>query len=197
MKLLCIADLHDKSEKELIHLLQVVDIYDVVVLLGDIGDLTLELIAEKTPSDKPIIGILGNHDEFDSFEGLPIQNLNGKQIKIGGYTFAGIEGSFKYKASSFPSFTQEESIEFAESLAKGDVLLSHTSPYGFHEKDSNAHIGLKGINYYLSKNSPLWNLHGHQHVNNLTTLRNNSRVLGVYGVVILNIKTGVINKLVK
>lgn len=196
MKVLCFSDLHVINSAELSFLSNINNSYDAVIFLGDISDNILEYIVEILPKDKPKIGILGNHDDFNAFEGLPIENINGGFIEVNGFTFAGIEGSFKYKNSTFPAFEQIESILFTSQLQKADVILSHTSPFGVNERDTHAHVGLLGISQYITRNKPLWNIHGHQHVNKRQTV-GETNVQGVYGVVMLDLKTGEYTQLYK
>lgn len=81
--------------------------YDFVIILGDIYAEELMKITEIIPAER-IVALRGNHDRFDVYDRFGIQNLNGRTCTYKNVRFAGIEGSFRYKNESFPSFTQYE-----------------------------------------------------------------------------------------
>lgn len=80
-----------------------------------------------------------------------------------------------------------ESIIISNNMEKADILISHTSPYGIHQKDTDVHCGLLGIKEYIDKYNPKVNLHGHQHKKEITILDNGTYVIGVYGISIIEI----------
>ena len=82
--------------------------YDFVIILGDIYVEELMKITEIIPAER-IVALRGNHDRFDVYDRFGIQNLNGRTCTYKNVRFAGLEGSFRYKNESFPSFTQYES----------------------------------------------------------------------------------------
>ena len=84
--------------------------YDVCILLGDHNSYDIEKILKYIDKSK-LYGLLGNHD-YNYLSEFDINNLNGNVINIKGVNILGIQGSFKYKPSDFPSFTQQESISF-------------------------------------------------------------------------------------
>ena len=44
-----------------------------------------------------------------------------------------------------------------------DILITHSPPYGIHDEESQAHQGLKAINWLLRVAKPRYHLHGHTH----------------------------------
>lgn len=179
--MLTIADTHgylnlDNKEEELRKYKN--SNYDLCCLLGDITYSDIEAILKYVPKDK-IVGILGNHDGFDLLSHYGIKDINGKLININGIRLAGMQGSYRYKTENFPSFTQKESIEFADKLPTADILLSHSGPYYKYNKNV-VHNGLQGITYYLYKNHVPYNIHGHLHINENKTLLNGTNDISVF-----------------
>ena len=85
MKILAIADLHDWSVDEL-ELIRDLD-FDCCCLLGDIPDAALEIIRRLV--QKPLFGVLGNHDEPSTLSRYGIPNLDRKSVMVNGVTVAG------------------------------------------------------------------------------------------------------------
>ena len=104
-----------------------------------------------------------------------------------------IQGSYKYKDESFPSFTHEESIRFLDKMPYVDILLSHDKPLTFDYKNP-AHDGLKEITKFLYERKVPINIHGHIHKSYLSELKNGTQVKGVYCVELIIIKNGRIIK---
>lgn len=161
MTILAIADLHDWSvdELELIRDLE----YDCCCLLGDIPDAALEII--KRIVQKPLFGVLGNHDELSTLSRCGIPNLDGKSVTVNGVTITGLGGSHRYKSGDYPMLTQKESIAAAKLCPKADILISHDTAYHVMRQLDSAHCGLKGISKYIAKNKPGLNICGHYHEN--------------------------------
>ena len=87
----------------------------------------------------------------------------------------------------FPSFTHQESIDFLKNLDEVDILLSHDRPFLIDYKDS-VHDGLKGITKYLYEKRVPYNIHGHLHKNEENELINGTKVIGVYGCELIELK---------
>lgn len=135
--------------------------FDICLLLGDHNSNDIEIILKYIDKDK-IYALLGNHD-YNYIEEYELHNLNGNIININGVKLLGIQGSFKYKPSDFPSFTQKESIEFLNSKESVDILVSHDNRFDSSMIGNPAHQGLFGITYYLFKNRVPYHIHGHVH----------------------------------
>ncbi len=187
IKLLIIADTHGlleykEEEKEK---LKSINDYDLCCALGDITYSDYEIILKYIPKEK-IVSLLGNHDGFDILKEFELEDLNGKIININGIRIGGIQGSYRYKSESFPSFTHEESLEFLDKMGEVDILLSHAGPY-IDDSLGPVHSGLKGITEYLYKYHVPYNIHGHNHGNMDSNLKNGTKVMERYFIEIVEI----------
>lgn len=188
MKILVIADLHSCPFGDLRAALSHLSTFDLILMAGDISEAYFPHIHELSRG-VPLLAVLGNHD----YPGVLsrhsyITNIHGKTVKAGTITVAGIEGSNKYKEVNFPSLTQPESMVVAYGLKNADILLSHTSPFGIHEKNCDTHCGLLGINEYLEREEPRFHIHGHQH-ENIQTQYGETLICGVYGISLIDFST--------
>lgn len=164
LKLIVISDTHGYlafGEDRLPAFLETVPEYDLCILLGDIHPYDLKQIVAIIPKER-ILAIRGNHDTYELYECEGIKEMSGRTVTYKGVTFAGIEGSFKYKDKIFPSFTQYESLYMFEDMKKADVLLSHDGMFQYG-KDV-AHVGLVAINKYIYEQAPVLHIHGHSHL---------------------------------
>jgi uncharacterized protein len=194
MKLLVFADLHFVDYFIWKEFLTTIDHsqFDAVVLLGDIDIMYLKSIREHF-SDKPIIGVLGNHDYQGDLEYYGIMNIHGALNIIGNLRFIGVEGCVRYKKGEAPIHTQEEISHLLRNLPYADIVISHNSPKGIHDKPDIAHEGYAGLMEYMELHSPRYLLHGHQHQNKKTTYKE-TIIIGVYGGIILDVETGKVEK---
>ncbi len=193
IKLLVIADSHGSIalKKENEEKLKNVD-YDICCILGDVNYSDYDIILKYIPREK-IVSILGNHDMFNVLSEHGLNNINGQVIEVNGIRIGAIQGSFRYKNERFPSFTHEESIAFLNSMPECDILLSHDKPYVCNNNDP-VHDGLKGITKYLYEKKVPIDIHGHIHESYFDELKNGTRVKSVYGVELIIIKNGKIEK---
>ena len=151
IKLLILSDTHNTLNEEKFKLfVSNHSDYDACLLLGDFGNRDLPIILKYVNNNK-IYALLGNHD-YDYISEYNLNNLNGKIININGVKLLGIEGSFKYKPSNFPSFSQKDSIDFLNNKEEVDILVSHDTKFNSDKERDPAHQGLFGITYYLFKN---------------------------------------------
>ena len=184
--ILIIADTHGTlHEDEFADFLQKNPNYDICIMLGDHLPRDIDIILKYVEKRK-IYGILGNHD-YDYLSDYGITNIHGRIMNIHGIKILGMEGSFKYKPSSFPSFTHEESIEFLEMFPKVDLLVSHDQRFHPERINDPAHQGLKGITKYLYQNKVPIHIHGHIHENYEKTMFNHTKEISVFGYRIVQI----------
>ena len=61
-----------------------------------------------------------------------------------------------------------------------DILLSHNSPRGVHDREDQIHCGFDELRTYIDKARPKVLVHGHQHVDRETSV-GETGVIGVYG----------------
>ena len=184
LKALVIADTHGHlSIDENLNLLK--EPVDVCLLLGDVSYQELQYIKDTVKA--PIYGVLGNHNEFGDYEKCGIENIHGRVIEINGVRIAGIQGSIRYKKSDLPLYTDEESIEIADSMEPADILISHDSPKYLYGTHNFAHSGLPGITHYCEKHSVPLNIHGHHHKSKEHILDNGTKSICVCGVKLIEI----------
>lgn len=182
LKLIVISDTHGDLafDNRFAKFMDGVPEYDLVIILGDIYSYEIDKIVDIIPTER-IIALRGNHDKFDIYDKYGIKNINGQVYDYNGVKFIGIEGSFKYKDASFPSYTHYESLVLATSMPQdADVLLTHDSMFRENKYDT-AHIGLAGITYYLFENKTKWHIHGHIHKSYQSNYSNGCIEKSVYG----------------
>ncbi len=179
IKMIVISDTHNcLNEEQFKKFVEQHKSYDICLLLGDHHSNDISIILKYIDNSK-IYGLLGNHDH-NYLEEHNINNLNGKIININGTTILGIQGSFKYKPSNFPSFTQRESILFLNDKPSVDILVSHDNSFDSNMSRNPAHQGLFGITYYLFKNKVPYHIHGHIHHPYKKELLNGTKEISVY-----------------
>ena len=75
-----------------------------------------------------------------------------------------------------------------------DILITHSPPFGIHDEDTQAHRGLRAINWLIRVAKPRYHLHGHVHFHrrNLTTSKSifrGTKVINVFPYKILDVAT--------
>jgi Icc-related predicted phosphoesterase len=149
---------------------------DLILALGDISD-CLILEAAEAFGVPPIFAVKGNHDSATAFpEG--ITDLHLRTVEFGGYKFGGLNGSWKYKPRGHFLYEQDEVMSLLTQLPAVDVLISHNSPRGIHDKPDDVHTGFDAFNWYIEQHKPKLVFHGHQHVNRETAI-GTTKVIGV------------------
>ena len=152
--------------------------YDLCLLLGDFGSNDLPIILKYIDKNK-IYALLGNHD-YNYINEYELNNLNGNVIEINDVKLLGIQGSFKYKPSDFPSFSQKDSINFLNEKPQVDILVSHDTKFNSNAERDPAHQGLFGITYYLFKNRVPYHIHGHIHNPYRMTMINGTQEISAF-----------------
>lgn len=186
MRLLVLSDLHYVPYETWQAFLKISqDSFDLILLLGDIEVTYLRDIS-STFSNKPILGVHGNHDYPIDLESFSLPNLHGKTILMQTHSFLGIEGCVRYKKGNRPMYTQEEISQLLEQIPPVDIVISHNSPKGIHDKEKLSHEGFQGLTDYILTKKPMLVFHGHQHINSQTKIQN-TLVIGVFGGVIFDL----------
>ena len=195
MKILLLADLHGVNYDKWQNLLKIdKGLFEIIATLGDINGLYLKQITEAFP-DKKCIGVLGNHDTKGQLSIYGPKDIHGKITNINEISILGLEGSVRYKENNkAPLYTQMEIINLCNSLNFADIVLSHNSPFGIHDKEDIAHRGFQGLLNYIEKHSPKYCIHGHQHID-IETTHLETRIIGIHGASIFNTESGDIEKL--
>ncbi len=115
----------------------------------------------------------GNHDFHTHVEGG--ENLDARTINRNGILIAGLGGSIKYRPDGVNQYTQTKMYLRAAKLLPMllinklrhgralDILITHSPPFGIHDDDTQAHTGLKAINWLIKIAKPRFHFHGHTH----------------------------------
>ena len=153
---------------------------DVKMILG-CGDLPyayLEYLVSVL--NVPMFYVPGNHDpeenpRFVSTRAEGGSNLDLKCERAKGLLLAGFGGSHRYLPDGVNQYSQIEAFRRALRLTPRllwnrihygralDILVTHSPPFGIHDEKTQAHCGLKSINWILSWARPRYHLHGHTH----------------------------------
>jgi len=157
---------------------------DIVLSCGDVSDAVILEAAESFRCDK-IFAVKGNHDSSAPFDKSIIDlHLNIQEFDT--LKFGGFNGSWKYKSRGYFLYDQAEVEYLLEEFPAVDIFISHNSPRGIHDRDDEVHCGFDGLNSYISRTSPRFLFHGHQHTQKETRL-GRTQVIGVYGYKIVEI----------
>lgn len=152
-----------------------------VILMGDHSRRDVEDILWVIPEDRPVYGLLGNHDGYDLYEDTKVLPLGNGVHMIDGISVAAFNGGVKYKNSQTCMYSQEEMLALSEKLPGANICLSHSNPYIKEDKDY-AHVGFMGITEYVYRRKIPLLIHGHLHEAMDYRLLNGCRVIGMYGV---------------
>ena len=144
----------------------------------------------------------GNHDpnynpenplaHVEGGTNLDLQVVRFKKFLIGGFG-----GSIRYRPNGTNQHSQAEAYLRAFRMLPRlllnrmnygramDVLITHSPAFGIHDEDTQAHQGLKAINWLLRVARPRYHLHGHTHFqrNNLSpseTIHGLTKIVNVY-----------------
>jgi Icc-related predicted phosphoesterase len=151
---------------------------DMIVGCGDLPYDYLEYMVSILNVD--LFYVPGNHDPAyrpwsPSARAEGCTNLDLKTVHVRGMLLAGLGGSIRYRPDGVNQYTQTGAYLRAAQLAPAllrnrarygralDILITHSPPYGIHDDPSQAHRGLKAINWLLRWANPRYHLHGHMH----------------------------------
>ena len=173
---------------------------DLAISCGDLPSYYLEYIISSL--DVPLLHVYGNHsipekkDENGEFYQSGAINLHGRVIRWGGFTFAGVEGSIKYRYGPFQYSQFDMWLNvfklipaiLMNQLKYGcflNVLVTHAPPWEIHDQPDLAHQGIRAFRWLISTFQPDYHLHGHIHVYRpdmiTETSWGNTKVINVYG----------------
>jgi len=151
---------------------------DIVISCGDTAE-CLVLEAARAFMCDCIVAVKGNHDPDTPFM-PPVVDLHLAVREFGGLRFAGFGGAWRYKPRGLHLYEQDEVEAELAKLPPVDILVCHNSPLGVHDRPDGIHTGFSGLNTYIRQSRPRLLIHGHQH-QNIETLVDTTRVIGVYG----------------
>jgi Icc-related predicted phosphoesterase len=153
---------------------------DVELILG-CGDLPYPYLENLlTFLNRPLMYVPGNHDpKYDSENHLAHveggTNLDLKLTRYKKFLIGGFGGSVRYRPDAANQYSQEEAflralrmfprlmlnrMNYGRAL---DILITHSPAFGIHDEETQAHRGLKAINWLLRVAQPRYHFHGHTH----------------------------------
>ncbi len=151
---------------------------DVLISCGDLNDRAIQQ-AMETYQPGLTLAVRGNHDADTPFpKGVVDLHLTTRVFE--GVKFGGFKGCWKYKPHGHHLFEQAEVSKLMQYFPKVDVFVSHNSPAGIHERDSEVHQGFHGFTAYIERAMPSLMIHGHQHADSQSVFHQTT-VIGVYG----------------
>lgn len=177
---------------------------------GDLPFYYLEYIVTML-SAVPVLYVRGNHDDrpFHMSDGRVVryaegcEDIDGQVLHRSGLLVAGIEGSMRYRPDGRCMYTDREIafklmrlvprllINKARYGRYLDVLVTHSPPYGIHDRADLAHTGFQSFLTFMRIFQPRYLLHGHVHVYNPTSVTQtrylNTFVINVYPYLVLDI----------
>lgn len=151
---------------------------ELILGCGDLPYPYLEYLV--TVLNRPLYYVPGNHDpDYNPEDPLARAeggaNVDLKLVRYGQWLIGGLGGSVQYRPDGTNQHTQAEAFFRAARLLPGlllnrirhgralDILISHSPPYGIHDDDTQAHTGLRALNWLLRVSRPRYHFHGHTH----------------------------------
>ena len=153
---------------------------DIELILG-CGDLPYPYLENLlTFLNVPLLYVPGNHDPtYNADNSLAhaegASNLDLKLARHKKFLIGGFGGSIRYRPDGTNQYTQSEAyfrafrllprlllnkVNYGRAL---DILITHSPPFGIHDEETQAHQGLKAINWLLRVARPRYHFHGHTH----------------------------------
>ena len=128
----------------------------------------------------PLFYVPGNHDPNYNLDNTLAYveggiNLDLKVVRFKTFLIGGLGGSVHYRPNAANQYSQTEAYLRAFRLLPGllmnkinygralDILITHSPPFGIHDEETQAHQGLKAINWLLRLAQPRYHFHGHTH----------------------------------
>lgn len=153
---------------------------DIELILG-CGDLPYPYLENLVSFlNVPLFYIPGNHDPIFNLQDPRTYaqggfNLDLKLVRHKKFLVGGFGGSIRYRPNGTNQYTQSEAYFRAFTLIPRltlnkmnygralDVLITHSPPFGIHDEETQAHQGLKAINWLIRVAKPRFHFHGHTH----------------------------------
>lgn len=151
---------------------------ETILSCGDLPYPYLENLV--TLLNVPLFYVPGNHDPGYNDDDPRTRaeggsNLDLKLTRHRKFLIGGFGGSIRYRPDGTNQYTQTEAYRRAFRLVPRltlnrlnygralDVLITHSPPFGIHDEETQAHQGLKAINWLLRVAQPRYHFHGHTH----------------------------------
>lgn len=157
---------------------------DVELILG-CGDLPFYYLDFLISAlDVPLLYVRGNHDGDPQYASdkrvlTAVQGgleIHGRAVQIKDILFAGLEGSMRYRPNARHMYTESEMRGQIARLVPRllwnrrrhgrylDVLVTHSPPFGIHDRKDLPHTGFKIFLTFMQLFKPKLLLHGHIHL---------------------------------
>jgi Icc-related predicted phosphoesterase len=196
MKILCVSDQIDP----LVYTSTIRDRFGDVDLILGAGDLPADYLDFIVSSlNRPLLFVFGNHhtEEMGFFTGHcsadPAESGETRQysgaVHIGsrirmeeGLIVAGLGGSRRYNLGPNQYTEFQMYLEILRLIPRLlfnrifrgrylDILLTHASPRGIHDREDRCHLGFDAFLWFMRKFRPRYLIHGHIHLYDLSTAR--------------------------
>jgi len=174
---------------------------DLILSCGDLPYYHIERLFQLY--EVPVLYVRGNHDPRVEYgKSGPLYgprgaiDLHNRVVVLNELIFAGFEGSLPYKEGPF-LYSQSEMWHYVlgmvprllwKKLVYGryiDVVITHSPPFGIHDKDSNIHGGYKAFRWLIKTFKPAYFFHGHIHIytedETAETVVGQTKVINTYG----------------
>ena len=155
---------------------------DLIIGCGDLPYYYLDFLISAL--DVPLVYVHGNHDGGRQYTtdrgvltGVPGGNeIHGRTVNIDGLLLAGLGGSMRYRPRAPHMYTEAEMRgQLARLVPKLlwnrqrhgrylDILVTHSPPFGIHDKKDLPHTGFKVFLTLMQLFKPRYLLHGHIHI---------------------------------
>lgn len=162
---------------------------DLLIGCGDLPFYYLEFLVSAF--DVCLVYVRGNHDRGPQYtvEGRVLQqvqggvDIHGRVVIRSGLLLAGLEGSMRYRPGAPFMYTESEMrwevtrllpqllycrLRYGRFL---DILVTHSPPFGIHDRPDLAHVGFKVFRAFMQWFKPRYLLHGHVHIYRNDTVR--------------------------
>ena len=180
---------------------------DIEMILG-CGDLPFAYLENLVSFlNVPLFYVPGNHDPNHHAEKAHVEggsNLDLKLVRHKKFLIAGFGGSVRYQLDGTNQYTQTEAylrafrmlprltlnrLNYRRTL---DILITHSPPFGIHDEETQAHQGLKAINWLIRIAKPRYHFHGHTHFQrrNLSpseTVRGLTKIMNIFPYKVINV----------
>ena len=155
---------------------------DLIVGCGDLPFYYLDFLTSAL--DAPLVYVRGNHDGGPQYasDGKVWKDvrggidIHGKIVARKGLIFGGLQGSMRYRPHAEFMYSESEMrVAIAQMVPRLlwnrqrfgralDVLVTHSPPFGIHDRSDLPHTGFKVFISFLRLFRPRYHLHGHIHV---------------------------------
>ena len=155
---------------------------DLIIGCGDLPFYYLDFLTSAI--DAPLVYVRGNHDggiqyAVDGRTWSEVRggvNIHGKVVTRKGLIIAGLQGSMRYKAHADYMYSETEMRAAIAQLVPRllwnrqrfgralDILVTHSPPFGIHDRPDLPHTGFKVFLSFLRLFRPRYHLHGHVHI---------------------------------